>query len=133
MFRSILALILFLPVLASADGYGFQTPSGNIYCNGAVIQSGIDCTIIERSGVPPLPKPASCKSNWGHVFVLDATGPARMQCGDHLNRVSYTDVADYGLTGEFGDITCKSEKTGLTCRNKSGHGFFLSRRQQKLF
>lgn len=133
MFRAFLFLVISLPVSAIADGYGFQTPSGNIYCNGAVIGSSIDCQIVERSGTPPLPKPASCKKSWGHSFALDATGPARMNCEKKPTRVNYSMEAPYGETGEFGDITCISEKTGLTCRNQSGHGFVLSRRQQKLF
>ena len=44
-----------------ADGFGFMTPSGNIYCNGFVSGGGaIDCTIVSRSGEFALPKPASC-------------------------------------------------------------------------
>ena len=36
-------------------------------------------------------------------------------------------VLGYGKTWSGGGIRCTSAETGLTCRNKSGHGFFLSR------
>ncbi|WP_422370649.1 DUF6636 domain-containing protein [Hoeflea sp.] len=123
-----------LPNAAGADGYGFMTPSGNIYCNGAIDGGGyISCTIVARKGGPAMPKPASCSGVWGHEFELDATGPARLACGGQPEKVDYGDIAEYGLTGDFGAITCKSEKTGLTCRNRSGHGFFLSRGEQSMF
>ena len=50
-----------------------------------------------------------------------------------LRKSRYSDVAGYGQSAQFGPITCQSERTGLTCRNQSGHGFFLSRRRQELF
>lgn len=129
--------VLFLCALAfstsaNADGYGFMTPSGNIYCNGS-IDGGISCTIVSKNGTPPAPRPQSCGAYWGHTFEVGHSGPARMLCDSSPEQVDYSDIASYGLTGEFGAITCKSERTGLTCRNKSGHGFFLSRRKQSLF
>lgn len=130
----LLCLFAAVPTVLAADGYGFRTPSGNINCNGAVIDGFIDCTIVERGGVPPVPRPGSCSGNWGHDFHLDATGPARMGCSSYALRKSrYSDVAGYGQSAEFGPITCRSERTGLTCRNRSGHGFFLSRRRQEMF
>ncbi len=129
----LLCAALALPGAAFADGYGFMTPTGNIYCNGAVEVSEISCSVVERSGPVPIPKPASCNGVWGHRFNLAAKGKATMSCGQKPQKVDYTDIAPYGVTAEFGDITCVSETTGLTCRNRSGHGFTLSRRQQSLF
>lgn len=40
------------------------------------------------------------------------------------------DVAAYGETGRFGAISCTSSQKGLECRNRDGHGFFLSRARQ---
>ncbi len=125
--------LLILPTIANADGYGFMTPSGNIYCNGAVEVSEISCTIVERSGPPAQPRPGSCSAAWGHTFKLGAAGQATMSCANPPSRVDYTDIAPYGVTGRFGDITCQSESAGLTCRNPSGHGFFLSRGKQEMF
>ena len=110
-----------------------MTPSGNIYCNGAVEQSDIRCNIVERNGPPPQPRPTSCGQTWGHVFTMSATGPARLECGPAPSRVDFTAIAPYGETGTFGDISCRSETTGLTCRNLSGHGFSLSRDSQRLY
>lgn len=131
-----LALIglLIAPLPATADGYGFMTPSGNIYCNGAVLDGHISCSIIERSGPPAQPQPNTCAGTWGNRFELAGTGKAKLAC-DHRppQPVDYSDLAGYGQTAELGPITCSSERTGLTCRNQSGHGFFLSRRKQELF
>jgi hypothetical protein len=131
-----------LPVLALpalADGYGFMTPSANIYCNGSLAggpggTSEITCFLVETSGPPPAPKPAGCRGVWGQAFALAARGRAEMLCLDRPpQRANYTDIAPYGVSAEFGDITCRSESTGLTCRNTTGNGFALSRRQQRLF
>ena len=128
-----LLFLLTLPTNAFADGYGFMTPSGNIFCNGAVESSEISCTIVDRMGPPAQPRPASCAATWGHTFRLSAMGQAALLCTNAPRRVNYTDVAPYGATGQFGDITCQSENTGLTCRNREGRGFFLSRSRQELF
>lgn len=125
--------LLVWPATALADGYGFMTPSGNIFCNGAVEVSEISCTLAERSGPPALPRPASCTATWGHSYTLQATGGVTMVCSGPPSRVNYTDIAPYGVTGRFGAITCQSESSGLTCVNASGHGFSLSRGRQQVF
>ena len=130
---SLLFMALALP--AHADGFGFQTPSGNIFCNGFVSGGGgISCSIVQRNpGPPALPRPANCAASWGHTFSLNARGPAMMLCDRQPSRVNYTDVAPYGVSAQFGDITCFSERTGLTCTNPQGHGIFLSRRLQQAY
>ena len=50
---------------------------------------------------------------------------------DALLEVS--EVLDYGGSLSYGGIACLSAKSGITCQNAEGHGFFLSRKQQKLF
>jgi hypothetical protein len=42
-------------------------------------------------------------------------------------------VLAYGRTRSAGGISCSSRTTGLTCRNRSGHGFFLSRERWRTF
>ncbi len=126
--------LLLLPASVQADGLGFMTPSKNIYCNGGVTGGGhLYCTIINRSGPTPLPKPASCNGYWGHEFYIEAFGRVKMICGQRPETVDYTDIAHYGVSGEFGSVNCRSEKTGFTCTNADGHGFFLSRRKQLVF
>lgn len=134
MIRLLTIFMLLLGTTAYADGYGFRTPSGNIYCNGAVEMSEISCTIVSRSSGPALPRPASCTGNWGHTFSLKARGMPRVECDNYTLRPSrYTDIAAYGQTANLGDITCTSERTGLTCRNLDGRGFSLSRASQRAF
>lgn len=127
-------LLLLAPSHGWADGFGFETPSGNIYCNGHISGGGgIYCEIVERHGPPASPRPPSCHQSWGHSFALEGSGQARLTCGPKPSRVGYSEIAAYGQSGNFGDITCYSERTGFTCENRSGHGFFLSRRTQEIF
>lgn len=133
-FRLFLFVFLLGTLNANADGFGFMTPSGNIYCNGYISGGGgLSCTIVSRSGPPAMPKPGACTGVWGHNFELEGSGPAEMSCNTWPGgpqKVDYSDIAQYGVSADFGDISCTSEKTGFTCRNKTGHGFFLSRRKQ---
>lgn len=129
----VMILVALQPAIAWAEGYGFRTPSRNIYCNGSVDGGDITCVIVERNGPPALPQTTPCDGVWGHHYSLNRQGPAFLTCGWQPRPSNYTNVAPYGVTGTFGAITCRSETTGLTCRNQSGHGFFLSRRSQQIF
>lgn len=129
--RLIAFLFCLVTTSAVADGFGFMTPSGNIYCNGQISGGGqLYCTIVERSGPPALPRPLSCNGVWGHEFKIDGRGPVEGVCGGPPERVSYTDVAPYGVSASFGNINCTSRSTGFTCTNADGNGFTLSRRSQ---
>lgn len=130
-----LAALLLCPLSAQADGFGFRTPSGNIYCNGFVSGGGgIDCVIVNREAGSAPAAIGTCPAGREFEVSLDATGPARPSCGKNSGALStYGDQATYGASGQFGDITCTSERTGLTCRNPEGRGFFLSRRKQEVF
>jgi hypothetical protein len=116
---------------AAADGLGFRTPSGNIYCNGGMETPHLYCVIVNRE---PGSAPDGCPAGRQFDAFIEEHGRATGQCGRAGGRVStYTDVAQYGVTGEFGRIVCRSETKGFTCRNADGHGFFLSRRSQQVF
>lgn len=131
--RIIALLLVTLATGASAEGYGFRTPSGNIYCNGSMQAGQIGCNIVERSGPPAMPDTGACSGVWGHRVELDATGPARVVCGPAPRKSTYTDVAPYGVSASFAGINCLSETTGLQCTNAEGHGFLLSRREQRVW
>ena len=120
---------------ALADVFTFETPSENIQCSVGLERgfSDIMCTIINRQGPTALPRPAGCNSDWGHDFAMNNRGPVRMTCGPLNRNKDGFDRAEYGVTGRFGGFVCQSERTGLTCTNEDGHGFFLSRRSQKVF
>ena len=124
-----------LATAAHADVFMFATPSGNIHCSVGLSADAADveCTIVERQGPPAAPQPVTCGASWGHTFLLFDTGPVQMVCTPPPRRLNIGEIAPYGQSGQFNLITCQSERTGLTCRNASGHGFFLSRRQQLIF
>lgn len=117
---------------AAADGYGFRTPSGNIYCNGAVLDSFIDCSIVDVSTYS-VPRPTDCTGVWGHTFSMNRDGSAEISCSSKRpGPVNYSSVLQYGETADLGGISCVSDQSGLTCTNQSGHGFTLARRSQTL-
>lgn len=130
-------MALFVPNVLSADVFQFSTPSRNIECSVGLGETSADimCTIHERSGPPAMPQPMSCAGPWGHHFTLLERGPVQLVCGapGPKNTAAYVEIAPYGETGQFGAITCLSQKTGLECRNADGHGFLLSRATQYVF
>jgi len=132
--KKLLAFLLITTATqVSAEGYGFRTPSGNIYCNGSVEGSEIGCSIVERNGPPAQADTGACPGVWGHHIQLGPTGPAIVVCGGAPRKSTYTDVASYGVSASFGEISCRSEKTGLQCTNAAGHGFLLSRQNQRVW
>ncbi len=125
----------FAALPAHADVWTFETPSENIQCVVGMGQnaSDLECTIIDTESPPAAPRPAGCNSDWGHTFFMYDTGFVQMRC-EPLNRnKGGFDRAEYGVTGEFGGFTCHSSQKGLDCRNRDGHGFFLSRRLQQVY
>lgn len=122
----------------------FKTPSGNIVCIswlGAPYGPSVGCRI--KSGL--MPKPPVRSGCWKPNDIgLKATGRAwvggRTICpGDDegdAGPLAYEQVARvlaYGRTLRVGGIRCTSAITGLTCRNRGGHGFFLSRERWRKF
>lgn len=134
---SLICLSLCVAMPAAADVFLFKMPSNNVVCSVGLEadSSDIRCEIFERSGPPPRPVPADCMAYWGHVYSMRDTGPVTMECIDFNPRIadSVTDVAQYGVTGTFGGISCLSSEQGLRCTNRSGHGFQLARRKQSVF
>lgn len=106
---------------------GFATPSGNIKCllEGNVLR----CTVV--SGLKPAPLPISCELDQIPGLQLGRTGRARTyvscQGGVDGPMAVRGPSLPYGSSWRGGGITCISRSLGLTCRNASGNGFFLSR------
>jgi hypothetical protein len=128
---------------AGTAGY-FKTPSRNVVCGYAYGYSGqkpyVECAI--KSGIKPAAPPADCSDLGGdpanNTFVdLGATGRStRVPCkGDPgpLAAESKAKVLAYGKTWKHSGLRCTSTRKGLTCRNKSKHGFFLSRARSRFF
>jgi hypothetical protein len=122
-------------------GY-FKTPSGNIVCfySGGpadMPRMFLGCGI--RSGLKPAPPRRPCEEGGyaGDRVELSATGRVAVPscAGDPgaLVGAAGAPVLAYGRTWSGGGIRCASATAGLTCRNRSGHGFFLSRERWRAF
>jgi uncharacterized protein DUF6636 len=128
------------------SGY-FKTPSANIVCGHHIYtgsqaaKSSVGCRIKSGLKPPPPGTPPGCFSrNEVSVGVTGRASTGRHICpgepeGDAGVFVfeSQARVLAYGMTWSGGSIRCTSAETGLTCRNKSGHGFFLSRERWRTF
>jgi hypothetical protein len=105
---------------ASAASF-FQTPSGNIACQAA--GGRVMCGVLSSRHGDSIP-----------AYWVRRTGLAHRSeiVGDPATDVP---VLRYGRSKHLlrGGVVCTSRKTGLTCRNRSGHGFFLSRESQRRF
>jgi uncharacterized protein DUF6636 len=132
--RLVFTLITFaalaLPGSSAGRGADFTTPSRNIGCAGD--STFVRCDILRTRAKPP-PKPRSCKFDWGNAFELRQRGRARRLCYSDTVLGSRRVLA-YGKSMKLGRrITCTSRRSGLTCRNRDGHGFFLSVARIRLF
>lgn len=124
----------------------FVTPSRNIVCQhitGAATRpkSSVYCGI--KSGLKPRPRPRPCHGDGdpvhdrvglfgrGRAFAPVCAGDAGpfsvLHSGQHVS------VLRYGKRWRGGGLTCRSAFKGLTCRNRGGHGFFLSRARWRRF
>jgi hypothetical protein len=125
----IIAAILALAAPASAARVHFSTPSRNIGCIGDARLLRCD---IQQTATKPPPKPRSCKFDWGNYFELRPQGRARRLCVSD-SALGGRRILTYGWTLRLGRMSCVARRTGLTCRNRDGHGFFLSRARVRLF
>ena len=126
---ALLALAL-VPAAASAAFTLFQTPSGNTGC--AITGKSVRCDLLRNDAAKP-PRPASCEFEWGNSFGLDRTGRAKRLCNSDTVFDPDARVLAYGSSISRKGIKCTSRSSGLRCKNRSGHGFKLSREAQKLF
>jgi hypothetical protein len=135
--RSLLiSAVLALAISASAAAGvlpGFQSPTGNIRCyyNPHGLSSrGV--TPLVRCGLEhadySMQLQRRCKAGDWHGFTLTPKGRPLLYCpgGAGGIRVASRTLA-YGRTWQRGPFTCTSRITGVTCRNHTGHGLFISR------
>ncbi len=127
---------MILAVAATALA-GLVTPSGNIRC---FVTPGpptaLHCEIQASSYGASLQRGCLSRASvdW-HGFELDARGRAAVTCsGGTLaaRPVAYRTVP-YGTTWRAGPFACASAVSGLTCRNRAGHGLFLARERWRGF
>jgi hypothetical protein len=126
---------------AASPKYGsFKTPSRNIVCGYAIdvhARASMECGI--KSGLKPPPRRIHCLAgdpNDSRVSLRATGRAAPVLCagdpGPFLVEAKARVLA-YGRRWSAGGISCSSATTGLTCRNRSGHGFFLSRARWRTF
>jgi hypothetical protein len=124
-------------VAAGSSITGFQTPSRNIVCGAFVFSSQpatLRCDI--SSGLKPKPaRPKNCHFDYGGTLKLGATGRTTIGCISDavLPNPAKAPVLAFGKTIKAGPFKCTSAKAGLTCKNRSGHGFFLARGRWSTF
>jgi hypothetical protein len=134
------AALLAAPAAASAQSVviSFRTPSGNIGCVYAHFPPdapNLRCDI--RSGLhnPKLPSRGNCNLNvdFGQGLWIADRGPAHIVCAGDTALDPHATVLPYGTTVVRDGFSCQSETIGLTCKNRSSHGFFLNADVWRLF
>lgn len=140
----VLALTLAGAVQADTELERFRLPSGNIACAfaggyvdalGRANSPSLRCDIMGglKPQPPRLARPASCDLDWGDSVSLSPTGRTELTCHGDTVFDPRIKVLRYGTSWNRGPFTCTSRATGLTCQNKAGHGFFLSRNNWRRF
>jgi hypothetical protein len=113
---------------------GFRSPSGNIRCLALPGGHAVLCTLAHADYAARLQArcmaPGGAGVDW-HGFTLSATGRGMLNCSGGIlyppSRAPLYVVLPYGRSWRLGVFTCWSRSTGVTCRNRSGHGLFVSR------
>ena len=128
------AVVAFLALILPAPAYAltvqFRTPSANIGCvyssEPGLGGPFLRCDIL--SGLKPKPrKPRGCELDWAFGFQLSARGRAQTVCAGDTAVDRRAKTLRYGHAWTRGGFVCTSRLTGLRCKNRSGHGFVLSR------
>jgi hypothetical protein len=136
--RYALVASLFLVLVGSASGavYFFRMPSSNIGCiyssDPGLGGPYLRCDTL--SGLKPAPaRPRGCTLDWKYGYRIRPTGRALTVCAGDTAVDRRAKALPYGHRWSRGGFTCLSRKIGLRCRNRSGHGFFLSKRASYRF
>ena len=117
---------------------GISSPSGNIRCYYDSKAGGprgatplLTCGLRHAAYAMRLQR--RCLAGDWHGFGLTAKSMPTLFCAGNANysiRPVYTTLG-YGRSWARGPFTCTSRVTGVTCRNQSGHGVFLSRQSYR--
>jgi hypothetical protein len=133
--RSVLLVFLASTAPALADEtMFFQSPTGNIQCAISTGDySGVRCDILDYSPSFEQSSP-DCEFDWGGSFGVDSEADTGyLLCVSDAVAGGEPETLAYGEAKQLGPYRCTSEKTGISCSNQSGHGFALSKAEQRLF
>lgn len=117
---------------AQTTSFRFQTPSRNIGClydAPTNAPSYIRCDIL--SGLKPAPKRA-CELDWTG-FTMAEKSRATASCAGDTVYDRNARIFQYSRTWTRDGFTCTVQRVGLRCKNRTGHGFFLSRTRSYTF
>lgn len=128
----ILSCAALMTTISAAYASGFQSPSGNVHCfidsdYGAYAR----CDIMEVDREPRQTR--RCELDYGHAFGVDDVSRGAALCVGDTVFDKRNPVLNYGSSISQSGITCASEKDGMSCENEQGHGFTLSRKNQKAY
>jgi len=103
---------------------GFASPSRNLLCNAGPHHGRplLACTVVSLARADRGQK----------VWALFPTGRVRVGWVDG-NADDEVPTLGYGRAWSWRGFRCVSQRRGLTCRNRSRNGFFLSREAQRVF
>lgn len=112
--------------LDSRDAFvPFRMPSKNIACAYVTGFGPVTLRCDIFSGLKPEPR-RPCELDWTGVS-MGSVGRARPTCAGDTVYDPKAPVVAYGSVWKRGPFTCLSSWAGLSCANRAGHGFFLSR------
>jgi hypothetical protein len=120
---------------------GFRSPSGNIKClylpgSPAFVYCSIAKAGYARKLVAYCAQP-KIGVDWAG-FTLGPKGKGSVECSGGVmydpstQHPRYVTLA-YGNAWKHGVFTCSAAATGITCKNRSGHGLFVSRQSWRAF
>lgn len=114
----------------------FRSPTGKIGCVATNMDGpfSLRCDVATPSYTRP-PRPRTCPldfGGYGDSFTLSARARAVWTChGD--TTLGAGRVLRYGRTWSWGPFRCTMRTSGITCRNRGGHGFVLSQQRAARF
>jgi len=131
------------PAVAKTVLPGFHSPSGNITCvyvpraGGGTLRCEIAHADYARTLQTRCMGPTGAGVDW-RGFELGDAARGEVTCSGGIlynpgtQRPAYVNLP-YGRTWRHGVFTCASRTSGVTCRNRSGHGLFLSRQTWRVW
>ena len=103
----------------------FRMPSGNIACGYSTDFGPVTLRCDILSGMKPRPR-GTLRATTGPALSM-GRGTARPTCAGDTVYDLKAPVLKYGSVWKRGPFTCVSLLIGLSCTNRTGHGFFLSK------